>query len=259
MEVLSSFFKKNEKNACYIQTYVLNYRMTRVFRRLIMAISQDNKTDAGSKKPVRDRLLDVAEELFCERGFEGTRIRELATVGGCNIASVNYYFGGKELLYIEVWRRILVRMRDARLTSIRQVMSQSDASPSLEDLLRSFATAFIGPLMDETKGRSLLKLMAREMLDQHLPAKMLVEEVIKPTMAAMQQALPKACPGLEESKVPLMIFSIAGQLVHAIRVKAMFEQTDNGGIPGLDLTDAVDHIVKFSAAGIRAYTEGRKE
>jgi AcrR family transcriptional regulator len=247
MEVLSSFFKKNEKNACYIQTYVLNYRMKRVFRRLIMATSQDNKTDAGFKKPVRDRLLDVAEELFCEHGFEGTRIRELAAAAGCNIASVNYYFGGKEQLYIEVWRRILVRMRDARLTSIRQVMSQSDAS------------AFIGPLMDETKGRSLLKLMAREMLDQHLPANMLVEEVIKPTMAAMQQALPKACPGLEESKVPLMIFSIAGQLVHAIRVKAMFEQTDNGGIPGLDLTDAVDHIVKFSAAGIRAYTEGRKE
>lgn len=224
-----------------------------------MVILQGNKADDSSHRGVRERLLDVAEELFCEHGLEGTRIRELAAAAGCNIASVNYYFGGKEQLYIEVWRRILARMRDARLTSIRQVMSQSDASPSLEDLLKSFAGAFMGPLADETKARRLMKLMAREMVDQNLPANMFVEEMIIPTMAAMREALVRVCPPLEESRIPLVIFSIAGQLAQAAHIKAIFKQTGDVEMPKFDLTEVIDHIVKFSAAGIRAYAEEKTE
>ena len=224
-----------------------------------MVVSQDNKTNDDTSKRVRERLLDAAEELFCERGFEGASIRDIAAAAGCNIASVNYYFGGKEKLYIEVWRRHLVQMRDARIGGIREVMSRNSGNPSLEDLLRSYTNAFIEPMADESRSRRLIKLMTREMLDRRLPANMFVEEMIKPTMTAMQKALTKTCPGLDESKVPLVVFSIVGQLVHVIRIKAMFEQTDNAEMPKFDLTEAVDHIVKFSAAGIRAYAEEKTE
>ena len=224
-----------------------------------MAVSRNNTTKDGSNKPVQERLLDAAEELFCEHGFEGASIRDIAASAGCNIASVNYYFGGKEKLYTEVWRRHLVQMRDARVASIDKIMSQSQAPPCLEDLLTSFANAFIEPMADKSRSRRLIKLMTREMLDRRLPANMFVEEMIKPTMTAMQKALTKTCPGLDESKVPLVVFSIVGQLVHVIRIKAMFEQTDNAEMPKFDLTEAVDHIVKFSAAGIRAYAEEKTE
>ncbi|MHC4998559.1 MAG: TetR/AcrR family transcriptional regulator, partial [Planctomycetota bacterium] len=46
------------------------------------------------KEDVRNRILDVAEALFCERGFEGVSVRELTAAAGCNLAAVNYYFGG---------------------------------------------------------------------------------------------------------------------------------------------------------------------
>ncbi|MHC4352523.1 MAG: TetR family transcriptional regulator, partial [Planctomycetota bacterium] len=59
-----------------------------------MAISQQNSAVDSSAKGVRGRLLDSAEQLFAERGFDGTSIRDLAAAAGCNIASVNYYFGG---------------------------------------------------------------------------------------------------------------------------------------------------------------------
>ena len=224
-----------------------------------MAVSHNNTIKGGSDKPVQERLLDAAEELFCEHGFEGASIRDIAASANCNIASVNYYFGGKEKLYTEVWRRHLRLMRDARVVSIDKIMSQSQAPPLLEELLTSFANAFIEPMADESRSRRLMKLMAREMIDQRLPANMFVEEIFTPTMTAMQQALMEICPGLEESKVPLVVFSIAGQLVHVIHIKAMFEQTDNAEMPKFDLTEAVKHIVKFSAAGIRAYAEGKKE
>ncbi len=222
-------------------------------------MSQDNKTNNDSNKGVRDRLLDSAEELFCERGFEGASIRDIAASAECNIASVNYYFGGKEKLYQEVWRRHLIMMRDIRIASIDKVMSQSDGKPHLEDLLRSFAEAFIGPLVDECRARRLCKLMAREMIDQNLPANMFLDDIITPTLTAMGTALVKACPDLEEPKVPFVVFSVVGQLIHVIRVKAMFEQNDDTDLPMFDLAEAIDHIVKFSAAGIRAYAEDKTE
>jgi len=224
-----------------------------------MAVSHNNTTKGGSDRPVQERLLDAAEELFCERGFEGTSVRELAASAGCNIASVNYYFGGKEKLYTEVWRRHLRLMRDARVASIDKIMSQSQAPPRLEDLLRSYANAFIEPLVGESRGGRFMKLMAREMIDRHLPQNMFVEEMIIPVMTALQKALVKICPGLEESKAQLAILSIVGQLIHTVCAKAMFEWTDNPDIPKFELAEVVDHIVKFSAAGIRAYAEEKTE
>jgi len=61
-----------------------------------MGTTDRKNTTEYSAKGVRERLLDVAEGLFAERGFEGTSIRELASAADSNIASVNYYFGGKE-------------------------------------------------------------------------------------------------------------------------------------------------------------------
>jgi len=218
--------------------------------------SKENKNNACSVKNVKDRLLDAAEGLFCEHGFKGTSIRDIAASAGCNIASVNYYFGRKEKLYEEVWRRHLIPMRDARIASINKVMSQTEARPNIEDLLRSFADTFVGSMVDTSRVSRLSKLMAREYIDSHLPTDMFVNEVIKPTMTAMYKAIVKTCPGIDESKVLLVIFSVIGQLVHVVHIKAMFEHGgDNLDLPIFDSNEAINHIVKFSAAGIRAYSD----
>ncbi len=224
-----------------------------------MVISQENSTISSPAKGVRDRLLDAAEELFSERGFDGTSIRDLARAAGCNIASVNYYFGGKENLYEEVWRRHLLSLRDTRIASIDKVMSETGGKPSLEELLRSFAYAFVGPLVDQRAGRRLIRLMAREMTDPHLSSNMFGEEVIKPTLVMMQKALGKVCPSLDESKVPLVVFSLVGQLIHTIRIKPILRWTDDEALAMYDPAELIDHIVAFSAAGIRAYAEGKIE
>ncbi|HSC40632.1 MAG TPA: TetR/AcrR family transcriptional regulator [Chitinophagaceae bacterium] len=44
-------------------------------------------------------ILDVAMQLFAEKGFEGSSIRDLAARAGVNVAMVNYYFGSKEKLF----------------------------------------------------------------------------------------------------------------------------------------------------------------
>ena len=220
-----------------------------------MAILGGNGTDSSSHKSVQDRLLDAAEELFCEKGFEAASVRDLASAAGCNVASVNYYFGGKDKLYVEVWRRHLLRMRDMRIASIERVMSDTGGKATLEELLRSYANAFLEPLVKGEKSFRFIRLMAREMIDRHLPQGMFVKEMILPVMVALQRALMQICPQLQEDKARLVILSIVGQLMHVVAAKTMFEQSGEPEAPRVDLSEMVEHIVAFSAAGIRTYAE----
>jgi len=222
-----------------------------LFKDIDVATVERDKTDIG----VRDRLLDAAEELFAERGFDKTSVRELAAAAGCNIASVNYYFGGKGNLYSEMWRRHLVEMTNIRLASIDKVMSESNGKPDLEDLLRSFAYAFVGPLVDKDGGERLIRLMLREMIETHLPADMFGKEVIEPTLSAMQEALSKACPQLDPARIPFVVFSLVGQLLHTIRIESMQQCTcvDDKTLEVFDADKVMEHIVTFTIAGIKAY------
>lgn len=218
---------------------------------------KDNIVNFNTDEGVQERLLNAAEQLFCEHGFKGTSIRDIAAMAGCNIASVNYYFGGKKSLYIEVWRRHLIPMRDVRIAGIEKVMSQNQGGIRIEDLLRSFADTYVGSMIDPDKTSRLSKLMAREYIDRNLPTRIFVNEVITPTVEAIRGALIKTCPDVDESKVLLIIFSFVGQLVHLIHLKTIFEQEEkNLALPVIDLNEAIDHIVKFTAAGIKAYSKG---
>ena len=135
-------------------------------------------------------------------------------------------------------------------------MSQADGQPNLENLLKSFADTFVGSIGDANRASWLTKLMAREYIDSHLPTNMFVNEVIKPTITAMHKALVKTCPDLDESKILPVVFSVIGQLVHLVLTKTMFEQSgDDLDMPMFDSDEVINHIVKFSAAGIRAYTD----
>jgi len=219
-----------------------------------MPISNNNARPTDSHN-VQQRLLDAAEQLFSENGFKATTIRKIAKTAKCNVAAANYYFGSKEKLYLEVWRRQFLRLRNARLKSIQEAIDESKGKPELEKLLEFFARAFVGPLINSNEQSDrLMKLIAYEMSEQQLPANMFIEEVVKPTTAAMREALTKTCPGVDESKIPLMIFSLVGQLAHILWVKTMFGRTGDKEM-AIKLDEAVEHIVKFSAAGICSYTK----
>jgi len=217
-----------------------------------------SKQDISNGLSVQDRLLGAAEERFCERGYNETSVRDIAATADCNVASINYYFGGKENLYVEIWRRHFDALRERRLASIDEVMSD-DAQPELEELLRSYAHSFLEPLVEGGHNCRFMNLMAREMIDPHLPHDMFLRELAMPVMAALGSALWRICPWLEESVVRPVILSIVGQLMQIVLAKGMFEKSECFQAPELDLSEIVNHVVKFSAAGIRAYADGTEE
>ncbi|GFO66160.1 TetR/AcrR family transcriptional regulator [Geomonas paludis] len=57
------------------------------------------------KTECNKKLLDVATQLFSERGLHGVSIRELSQAAGASISMISYHFGGKEGLYSAVLQR----------------------------------------------------------------------------------------------------------------------------------------------------------
>lgn len=202
---------------------------------------------------LRLKILDVAEELFAEKGFKGTSIREITQQANCNIASVNYYFHGKENLYVEVFRLHMNALRDRRIDAIREFLSDKRERGTLEELIHRFAEAFLEPFLKDGSGQRLMALMMRERNDPHLPRHMFIEELVQPVKSIMKAALLQICPGLRDVEAELCIHSIVGQLVHVIQAQELFEGMDKTTVPVLDLPKALEHIMKFSAAGIRQY------
>jgi len=44
------------------------------------------------------QIMEAAEELFAEKGFNGTSVRDIADKAGVNLAMISYYFGSKDKL-----------------------------------------------------------------------------------------------------------------------------------------------------------------
>src|SRR5690349_23937924 len=63
----------------------------------------------------KERILDAAEALFLEHGFEATSLRAITAAADVNLAAVNYHFGSKEELFQAVLTRRLDPMNQERV------------------------------------------------------------------------------------------------------------------------------------------------
>ncbi len=199
----------------------------------------------------RERILAAAQKLFAEKGFDVTSVRDITTEAGCNVASVNYHFGGKDNLYLETFRSMLKFLRDQRLSVLDELMDRSPA-PTLEEFLRSFAEGFIDPLVDESRGRLFMALVSREMFDSRLPHDVFLCEFIHPILERAMAALAEFGPKLEPEAARMCIMAMVGQLLHALRTHHLFSDHENSlGFPA-HLGDYIPHFVRFAAGGIRA-------
>jgi AcrR family transcriptional regulator len=205
-----------------------------------------------ARETTRRRLLDAAERLFAEHGFEGTPVRDITTAAGCNVAAVNYHFGSKDKLYLAVFQRRFAALREQRISSIESAMVDGEAT--LELLVETFNTAFLEPLVAESHGPMLMELFSREMMSPHLPREVFAKEMIRPVQDALLRALQTVCPELEEETARLCILSLVAQLVYVIHAQRFF--AGSGPLSDVDLQTFVDHINRFSTGGIRHLIEG---
>jgi len=210
---------------------------------------------AANHLSTQNRLLDAAEYLFALHGFAKTSVRQITTFADCNIAAVNYHFAGKKRLYEQVFDRRLQVLRERRLSAIQQTMNATAETISLDHLLASFARAFFAPLIESGQGRLFIRLFMREMIDPQLPPDTFNRQVIEPVRGALIEALLRVCPKLDEAEAVLCVHSTVAQLIHVIQADLIIGADDRD--PVFDLDRTIDHIVRFSVAGIRQCEQDR--
>lgn len=216
-----------------------------------METLSDHCNHLPEREETHERILQAAENLFSTKGFEATSVRDITTEASCNVASVNYHFGGKENLYLEAFRSLLTEVRDRRIASMRRDMADNPEM-SLEDFVGSFASAFMEPLVDQSRGRFFLGLIAHEMNDPHLPPRVFVGEFIRPLAEVSIEGFERFGPPMEPMAQRLCLMSVVAQLLHALKARVMFAGDQEPSMVPADLQEHVRHIIRFSAGGIRA-------
>src|ERR1043165_9284312 len=86
-----------------------------------------------------ERILDAAERLFADHGFEGTSIRSIVNLADVNLAAIHYHFRSKEALLEAVLTRRISIVNEARLKRLDLAEAAArPRTPSVEEILRAF-------------------------------------------------------------------------------------------------------------------------
>ena len=94
-----------------------------------MSSSVVSLNDGRGPAATKDRILDAAEALFMEHGFEATSLRAITAAAAVNLAAVNYHFGSKEELFQAVLTRRLDPMNQRRLALLDRFERDAASAP----------------------------------------------------------------------------------------------------------------------------------
>ncbi|MBD1393653.1 TetR/AcrR family transcriptional regulator [Mucilaginibacter glaciei] len=67
------------------------------------------------KTDKKDHILDVAEKVFAELGYDGASTRLISGEAGVNMAMLNYYFGSKEGVFLAIFERRIATFQSSLL------------------------------------------------------------------------------------------------------------------------------------------------
>ena len=200
----------------------------------------------------RDRLLDEAEDLFAQRGYHAVSVREITKAAESNLAAVNYHFGNKQNLYLEVFRSRWL----PRASRIQQSFKQSlknNGNPTPNMVVQSFARAFLeGPMSADERTRHL-KLISGELVQPTEAFELVVEQVFRPLFGKLLEDLRKAMPDtIDEKQMVLNVFSILSMVLYFNLARPLITSFVGGQEGNGIETRLVDHIVQFSLNGVNA-------
>ncbi len=220
----------------------------------------------------RERLLDEAEELFARFGYEAVSVRSIAAAAEANVAAVNYHFGGKENLYLEVLRRRLEPKRRRLLAAMEEIESVPAGRPRLEMLVRSFVQAHLEDALTGPGGAMGMRLISRELAEPRQGALVLLTDLIGPVRRRYLDLLSEELPELDADALQMLGGSIVGQTIffamywHNLRpgdeVGALPSERSRTDFPRLAETleeyipMVIDHIVRITIGGLRSLREG---
>jgi AcrR family transcriptional regulator len=113
----------------------------------------------------KTRILNTAEDLFIECGYEAMSLRHITSRAEVNLAAVNYHFGSKEALIHAMLARRLDPLNDERLTLLERFEERQGANLTCEHVLGAMFVPALRLSQEDTGSRALLRLLARAYTD----------------------------------------------------------------------------------------------
>jgi TetR/AcrR family transcriptional regulator, regulator of cefoperazone and chloramphenicol sensitivity len=203
----------------------------------------------------RQRLLDVATLLFTERGLQHVTVRDICRDAGANVAAVNYHFGDKLGLYLEVVQGAIAAMR-----ATTDLTMQPPEHSAPEEQLRHYVHTFVKRLAG-ADGRPawIHKLMAHEMNEPTPATARIAEQAIRPRLRYLTTVVAALMARrTTDRRVQRCVASIQAQCVFYGRLFHAPDPFRTAAFPdwpsetAADITAIAEHITAFSLAGIRA-------
>lgn len=200
----------------------------------------------------RVRLLDAAETLFADFGFNGVSVRQIVERAGVNLGAIPYHFGTKENLFKEVLLRRAAPLREERRRRLEALHADS-ADPPLEDVL----TALLEPAFRTNReNQAFRRLLGRASMDPAPEVRRLLVEIYTLDFMTVPGALRRALAALPEDEFFWKLNCFYGVM--------LFVQADTGKIQTIagETFDtsrpevALKFVIPFLAAGFRAIIAG---
>jgi AcrR family transcriptional regulator len=199
----------------------------------------------------KQRILDTAERLFGERGYDAISLRHIIGEAGVNLAAVHYHFGSKEELLDEVVLRKVVPLNEARLALLDRAEKGAGGAPvPVESVLRAFliptaAAARQNPEFVKVMGRVVAEGLIDRIAKRHF------QPILDRFVAALQRSL----PDLAKEELGWRIYFMFGAMSRALCGESQTWLTGEAG----DFGDRIEKLIAFLAGGFQAPPAARRD
>jgi AcrR family transcriptional regulator len=191
----------------------------------------------------KSKILDAAEKLFGEKGFDSTSLRDITAEAQVNLAAVNYHFQSKESLIDAVIARRIEPVNRKRL----EMLDKAGPNPTLEQILASF----LQPVL-ELNASNVAPLVGRFLAEPRQFFERVYKKHIQPVSQRFQEELAKALPDLQPDERLWRLYFSAGVMTHLMSWSPVLPELSGGLCDATDRQALVERAIAFLAAGFRA-------
>jgi len=163
------------------------------------------------REEAKSRLIEAAGPVFADKGYEAATVREICDLAGMNVASVNYYFGEKQTLYIEAFHEALPMHGSEEATASPD--GERTARERLNAIIHSLV-ARVGQHCRQSENREAWRwrLLARERANPTPQCAELAVEHMRHEFSLILDTLREILPSsVPEAKLIQTGLSISGQ------------------------------------------------
>ncbi len=206
-------------------------------------------------------ILDAAENLFVEQGFEGASLRSVTTSAEVNIAAIHYHFGSKDALIKAVLERRLSPINQERLERLDALETAGVPSElSLEDILRAlFEPALRMCGIGQGGNNHIARLIGRIFSEPSHSLQAFLKERFHEVFERYTAALRSVLPDLPDVDFFWRVHFMMGAMCHTLCDQERPRLLSGGICNPHCFEETSEQLIVFVAGGLRAQSVMAKE